>query len=152
MDRKILHPFILQTPSVQAWNHNFHPFSPPLFHTLPQFMAWLTVYCSKPSSPAPPPLPSTFSILSEIAKVSGVCCYIASEKLVTLKASRLGVSVYNLGYERKVVLSIFFPPPASAIQEIPLDDVWYKNIHSGAFLCLIAEDRPAPPTQESFVE
>lgn len=79
MDRKILSPFILQTPSVQEQNHNFHPFSPP-------FISYFTsIYDLAYNLLQKAQLPSVllnlhFSILSEIAKVSGVCSVILLQK------------------------------------------------------------------------
>lgn len=86
MDGKILSPFILQTPSVQAQNHKFHPFFSPFFSYFTSIYDLAYNLLQKAQLPSVL-LNLHFFFLSEIAKVSGVCCYIASEKLVTLKGS-----------------------------------------------------------------
>lgn len=122
MDRKILSPFILQTPSVQEQNHNFHPFSPP-------FISYFTsIYDLAYNLLQKAQLPSVllnlhFSILSEIAKqgLRSLLSYIASEKLVTLKASHLFVRVILV--IRRNLQSCSSSPPISAVWEIILHDI-----------------------------
>lgn len=102
MDGKILSPFILQTPSVQAQNHNFHPFFSPFISYFASIYDLAYNLLQKAQLPSDL-LNLHFSILSEIAKVSGVCCYIALEKLVTLKGSHP-----FSGYKKKFTKLFFF--------------------------------------------
>lgn len=132
MDGKILSPFILQTPSVQAQNHKFHPFFSPFFSYFTSIYDLAYNLLQKAQLPSVL-LNLHFFILSEIAKVSGVCCYIASEKLVTLKGSH----PFSGDKKKFTKLFFFFFFSISAVGEIILHDIWYKNTHDRAFLYVV---------------
>lgn len=145
-------PIYLADPKCTGTKPQQPPVFSPLFHTLPRFMTWLTICSRKPSSPASSWI-YIFSVLSEIAQVSGVCPYIASEKLVTLKGSHLlrvcVILVIKEIYKAAPFLCLFFF--TSSDWEFILDDIWYKYSWQGFSPCSSLEQIMSPK-QVFFVE